>query len=328
MKQEAIYAGIDVAKDRLDVALRPSGSGWSVSYGQAGVSALVSELQSLHPSAVVLESTGGLELPLAGALAAAALPVVVINPRQVRDFAKATGRLAKTGALDAQVLAHFAEAVRPPVRPLPDSDTQELHSLTARRNQVVSMSVAEKNRLGRAGHAVAPRIQSHIQWLEQELDDLDQGLRQTLRRSPVWREQLSLTLLAELPELGTLDRKQIAALVGVAPMNRDSGLMRGRRDRLRGACPSPGCALHGRVGGQPAQPGDPQLLPTAAARRKAQEIGADRLYAQTADHTQRHGQERPALESTRHQALTSKTVAFNSLSFLRGKAGVGVKLQA
>ena len=199
MKQEAICAGIDVAKDRLDVALRPSGSGWSVSYGQAGVSALVSELQSLHPSAVVLESTGGLELPLAGALAAA-LPVVVINPRQVRDFAKATGRLAKTDALDAQVLAHFAEAVRPPVRPLPGSDTQELHSLTARRNQVVSMLVAEMNRLGRAGHAVAPRIQSHIQWLEQELDDLDQGLRQTLRRSPVWREQDDL--LRSVPGVG------------------------------------------------------------------------------------------------------------------------------
>lgn len=242
MKQEAIYAGIDVAKDRLDVALRPSGSAWSVAYDEAGVSALVSELQSLHPSAVVLESTGGLEVPLAGALAAASLPVVVINPRQVRDFAKATGRLAKTDALDAQVLAHFAEAVRPPVRPLPDSDTQKLHSLTTRRNQVVSMLVAEKNRLGRASRAVAPRIQSHIQWLERELDDLDQGLRQMLRRSPVWREQddllrsvpgvgeqLSLTLLAHLPELGTLDRKRIAALVGVAPMNRDSGLMRGRR---------------------------------------------------------------------------------------------------
>ena len=168
--------------------------------------------------------------------------MVVINPRQVRDFAKATGRLAKTDALDAQVLAHFAEAVRPPVRPLPDSDTQKLHSLTTRRNQVVSMLVAEKNRLGRASRAVAPRIQSHIQWLERELDDLDQGLRQMLRRSPVWREQddllrsvpgvgeqLSLTLLAHLPELGTLDRKRIAALVGVAPMNRDSGTMRGRR---------------------------------------------------------------------------------------------------
>ena len=242
MQQEAIYAGIDVAKDRVDVALRPSGAAWSVAYDEAGVSGLASELQSLHPSAVVLEATGGLELPLAGALAAAALPVLVVNPRQVRDFAKATGRLAKTDALDAQVLAHFAEAVRPPVRPLPDSDTRELHSLTTQRNQVVAMLVAEKNRLGRASRAVAPRIQAHLQWLEQELDDLDEDLQQTLRRSPAWREkdellrsvpgvgeQLSLVLLAHLPELGTMDRKRIAALVGVAPMNRDSGTMRGRR---------------------------------------------------------------------------------------------------
>ena len=236
------YAGIDVAKDRLDVALRPSGTIRTVAYDAAGVQELVSELQSLEPSVVVLESTGGLELSLAGALAAAFLPVVVVNPRQVRNFAKATGRLAKTDALDARVLAHFAEAVRPPVRPLPDCDTQELHSLTARRTQVVEMMVAEKNRLGRASRAVVPRIQAHIQWLEQELNDLDQGLQQTLHRSPAWREQddllqsvpgvgpqLSVALLSDLPELGTLGRRQIAALVGVAPMNRDSGKMRGRR---------------------------------------------------------------------------------------------------
>ena len=242
MTQESVYAGIDVAKDRLDLALRPSGTVRTVAYDAAGISGLVSELQSLGPSAVVLESTGGLELPLAGALAAASLPVVVVNPRQVRDFARATGRLAKTDALDARVLAHFAEAVRPAVRPLPDSDTQELHSLTARRTQVVEMLVAEKNRLGRASRAVAPRIRAHIQWLEQELDELDQGLQQMLRRSPVWREQddmlrsvpgvgpqLSVALLADLPELGSLGRRQIAALVGVAPMNRDSGNMRGRR---------------------------------------------------------------------------------------------------
>ena len=242
MTQESVFAGIDVAKDRLDMALRPSGTVRTVAYDSAGISNLVSELQTLEPSAVVLESTGGLELSLAGALAAASLPVVVVNPRQVRDFAKATGRLAKTDVLDAHVLAHFAEAVRPEIRPLPDSDTQELHSLTARRTQVVEMVVAEKNRLGRASRAVAPRIRAHIQWLEQELEDLDQGLQQTLRRSPVWREQddllrsvpgvgpqLSLTLLADLPELGKLGRRQIAALVGVAPMNRDSGTMRGRR---------------------------------------------------------------------------------------------------
>ena len=242
MEQEPVFAGIDVAKDRVDVALRPSGDVWEVVYDESGVSALVSRLQSLEPSSVVLEATGGLELPQAAALTAASLPVAVVNPRQVRDFAKATGRLAKTDALDAQVLAHFAEAVRPEVRPLPDSETQELHSLTTRRNQVVAMLVAEKNRLGRANRAVRPRIQSHIRWLEQELSDLDDDLQKTLRRSPVWREkddllrsvpgvgqQLSLALLSYLPELGTLDRKEIAALVGVAPMNRDSGTMQGRR---------------------------------------------------------------------------------------------------
>ena len=242
MQQESTYVGIDVAKDRLDVAFRPSGHIWSVAYDESGIGGLVAELQVLQPDMVVLEATGGLEIPLAAALAASSLPVAVVNPRQVRNFAKAVGRLAKTDALDAQVLAHFAEAVQPPVRTLPDADTQELHSLSTRRNQVMTMLVAERNRLGRASRPVRPRIQAHIAWLEQELSDLDQGLQEMLRRSPVWREkddllrsvpgvgeQLSLTLLANLPELGTLDRKQIAALVGVAPMNRDSGTMRGKR---------------------------------------------------------------------------------------------------
>ena len=201
----------------------------------------------LEPALVLLEATGGLELPLVAALAAAALPVVVVNPRQVRDFAKATGTLAQTDTLDAGVLAHFADAVRPEVRPLQDAATQVLNSLTARRHQVMTMLVSEKNRLGTASgavspRAVSPRIEAHIAWLEQELSDLDKGLRQTLRQSPVWREkddllrtvpgvgpQLSLTLLALLPELGTLDRKQIAALVGVAPYNRDRGTRRGKR---------------------------------------------------------------------------------------------------
>ena len=242
MEQEPRFVGIDVAKARVDVAVRPGGDGWSVVYDEAGVSGLVDRLQALGPTAVVLEATGGLEVPLASALATAGLPVVVVNPRQVRDYAKATGRLAKTDALDAQVLAHFAEAVRPPVRPLRDDDTQELNAMATRRNQVMTMLVAEKNRLSRSIPSVRPSIQTHIAWLEQELKDLDDGLRRTLRRSPVWREkddllrsvpgvgeQLSLSLLAYLPELGTLNRKQIAALVGVAPINRDSGTMRGHR---------------------------------------------------------------------------------------------------
>ena len=200
-------------------------------------------MQQLNPAALVLEATGGLELPLVAALAAASLPVVVVNPRQVRDFARATGRLAKTDSLDAAVLAHFAEAVRPPLRPLRDAETQVLSSLVARRQQVMTMLVAERNRLSSsATMAVRPSIEAHIAWLKQQLDDLDQGLRQTLRQSPVWREkddllrsvpgignQISLTFLAYLPELGALNRRQIAALVGVAPFNRDSGTLRGKR---------------------------------------------------------------------------------------------------
>ena len=242
MEQHGIYVGIDVAKARVDVAIRPGGDRCEVSNDQAGIAALVAQMQQLNPAALVLEATGGLELPLVAALAAASLPVVVVNPRQVRDFAKATGRLAKTDSLDAAVLAHFAEAVRPPLRPLRDAETQVLSSLVARRQQVMTMLVAERNRLSSATMAVRPSIEAHIAWLKQQLDDLDQGLRQTLRQSPVWREkddllrsvpgignQISLTLLAYLPELDTLNRRQIAALVGVAPFNRDSGTLRGKR---------------------------------------------------------------------------------------------------
>ena len=242
MEQEAIYVGIDVAKAQVDVAVRPVDEGWTVSNDDAGVRQLVSRLKTLEPVMVVLEASDGIELPLVASMALEELPVVVVNPRQVRDFARATGKLAKTDALDAAVLAHFGEAVKPPVRPLRDAETQALNSLAARRHQVMSMIVSEKNRLGIAATAVCPRIEAHIEWLQRELDDLDRDLRQTLRQSPVWREkddllrtvpgvgeQISLTLLAYLPELGALDRRQIAALVGVAPFNRDSGTMRGRR---------------------------------------------------------------------------------------------------
>ena len=242
MERETTYVGIDVAKNRVDIAVRPTGEYWDVTYYEAKVAALVLQLQALQPAAAILESTGGLELPLVAALAAAALPAAVVNLRQVRDFAKSTGRLAKTDRLDAQVLAHFAEAVGPPMRPLRDAETLALSAVLGRRSQVMTMLVAEKNRLNRAVAEVRPRIQSHITWLEQELNDVDAELRQMIRRSPVWREQdellrsvpgvgkqVSLTLLADLPELGRLDRKQIAALVGVAPYNRDSGPHRGKR---------------------------------------------------------------------------------------------------
>ena len=242
MEQEATYVGIDVAKAQVDVAIRPSNDRWEISHDDAGIHKLVSQLKTLEPALVVLEASGGLELPLVAALAAEELPVVVVNPRQVRDFARATGKLAKTDALDAAVLAHFGDVVRPSVRPLRDAETQVLNSLVARRHQVITMLISEKNRLGTATIAVRPRIEAHISWLERELDDLGKSLRHTLRHSPVWREkddllrtvpgvgeQLSLTLLAYLPELGTLDRRQIAALVGVAPFNRDSGTLRGKR---------------------------------------------------------------------------------------------------
>ena len=242
MEGEARFVGIDVSKAQVDVAVRPTGKRWTLPYDQTGIEGLIPQIVDLEPALVLLEATGGLELPLVAALAAAALPVVVVNPRQVRDFAKTTGTLAKTDTLDAGVLAHFADAVRPEVRPLKDAETQVLNSLTARRHQVMTMLVSEKNRLGSAIGAVSPRIEAHIAWLEQELSDLDKGLRQTLRRSPVWREKddllrtvpgagerLSLTLLANLPELGTLNRRQTAALVGVAPYNRDSGTLRGKR---------------------------------------------------------------------------------------------------
>ena len=242
MEQELTYVGIDVAKDQVDVAVRPSGKVWSVSYDEAGIAGLVDELNKLAPEAVIAESTGGSELAPVAALAAASLPVAVINPRQARDFAKSTGQLAKTDRLDAQVLAHFGEAVRPAMRALPDSDTHALGSVLARRRQVMDILVAEKNRLSRATSEVRPRIQAHITWLEDELGDLDTDLRDRVRKSPLWREkddllqsvpgvgqQVSLTLMAYLPELGTLNRKQIAALVGVAPFNRDSGPRRGRR---------------------------------------------------------------------------------------------------
>jgi transposase len=237
-----IRVGIDVAKDRLDVAQRPGTEVWWVTNDDRGIADLVARLRALRPTLVVLEATGGIELPVVGALAAAGLPVVVVNPRQTREFARATGRLAKTDAIDAQVLARFAEAVRPALRPLPDAATQQLSGLVARRRQVIEMLTAEKNRLRTAAPAVRDHIKEHILWLEGSLSDLDSELGQVIHSSNIWRAQddllqstpgvgtvLSTTLLAHLPELGTLNRKEIAALVGVAPLNRDSGTMRGRR---------------------------------------------------------------------------------------------------
>ncbi len=242
MTEAQLYVGIDVSKDTLDVAVRPTGQQWRVSNTEEGLGPLVERLQGLSPALVVMEATGGYEVPVAAALGADGLPVAVVNPRQVRDFARATGKLAKTDKLDAQVLALFAERVRPVPRPLPDPQTQELHALLARRRQIVVMLVTEQNRLGSALPSVRPGIQEHIAWLEGKLGELNDGMGKLLRESPLWREKedllrgvpgvgpvVTLTLLAELPELGAMDRRQVAALVGVAPLNRDSGTLRGRR---------------------------------------------------------------------------------------------------
>jgi transposase len=237
------FIGIDVAKRQVEVAERPSGARWTAHNDAAGIAGLVARLRGLGPGTlIVLEATGGYEIALVAALTAAQLAVVVVNPRQVRDFARALGLLAKTDRIDAGVLAHFAEAVRPEVRPVPDELTQELQGWLARRRQLVEMVVAEEQRQAVSGRAIRPQIQQHVEWLRQQLRTTDTELQGLIRRSPGWRESenrlrttpgvgpvLATTLLADLPELGRLNRRQIAALAGVAPLNWDSGQQRGTR---------------------------------------------------------------------------------------------------
>ena len=242
MSAPQIFVGIDVAKAQLDSALRPTGERWAVPTEDASSAPLVTQLQAVCPVLIVLEATGGYQRAVVAALVAAGLPVVVVNPRQARDFAKATGQLAKTDARDARALAHCADAVRPTPRPLPDAQTEELRALLARRRQLIGMRTAESNRLGSAPPRVQADLQAHIAWLDQRLAAIDDDLDTTLRASPVWRERETLsrsvpgigpvcarTLVLDLPELGTLSRQRIAALVGVAPLNRDSGTLRGHR---------------------------------------------------------------------------------------------------
>lgn len=240
-----MLVGLDVAKAELVVAVRPSGEQWTVANDEAGVQALAEQLVALGPQLIVCEATGGYEVLAVGALLGAGLPVVVVNPRQVRDFARAMGELAKTDRIDAGILALFAERVRPAVRPLPDRDGHELAGLLARRRQLLEMLQAERNRLGQVfsrGQAVVKSLKQHIAYLERELGRTDAGLGDLIRRTPAWRERddllrsvpgigpvVSYTLVAELPELGQLTRRQIAKLVGIAPVSRDSGTLRGRR---------------------------------------------------------------------------------------------------
>ena len=241
-----MFVGIDVAKAELVISIIPSAERFTVDNDERGVRTLVERLRTIRPALIVLEATGGYELLGVAALAAAALPVVVVNPRQVRDFAKATGQLAKTDRIDADILARFADVVRPDVRAIPTEEVQELDALLTRRRQLLEMLQAERNRtgqvFGKGKRLVKKSLKAHISYLERELRMTDTDLGTMIEASPVWRERdellqsvpgvgpvLSRTLLADLPELGRLSRREIAKLVGVAPLSRDSGTMRGRR---------------------------------------------------------------------------------------------------
>jgi transposase len=250
MTPEQPWLGIDVAKAWLDVASSSEERVWRVSNDHAGITSLVADLVARAPQLVVLEATGGQETAVTAALVTAGVTVAVVNPRQVRDFARATGQLAKSDALDARVLALFAARVQPPPRPLPDVVAQELAALLARRRQLVEMRTAEQHRRPTLAARLRPALDAHVVWLSQQIAELDQELDRTLRASPVWREKEGLlrtipgigpvvarTLLGELPELGALNRWEVAALAGVAPLNQDSGRHQGKRRTWGGRAP-------------------------------------------------------------------------------------------
>ncbi len=236
------YVGIDISKAQLDVFVLNTRQRWHVANDERGRSELAKRLVQLSDALIVLEATGGYETPVISALLAKQLLPVVINPRQVRDFAKATGRLAKTDEIDAEVIALFAQAIRPTPRPLKDKQAQQLDALLTRHRQLVTMRTAEHNRLAIAPKGVQRDIEVHIHWLKKRLDGVDGQVKQLIQACPVWRAKdewlqstpgvgpmTALTMIAELPELGTLNRRQIAALIGVAPFNRDSGMLKGKR---------------------------------------------------------------------------------------------------
>jgi transposase len=242
MNNEPIHVGIDVSKDSLDVAVSPGKQIRRFHNTATGIGKTVGYIMEINPILVVMEATGGFEIQVAAALGEAGIPTAIMNPRQVRDYGRSTGKLAKTDAIDAQILANFAATVRPEPRPLANLQAQELKEILARRRQLSEMITAEKNRLRRARGILRDHIRAHIDWLEKELLEMESALRRFIEESPMWREKdnllksvpgigpvLASTLVADLPELGNLNRKQIAALVGVAPFNRDSGKMRGKR---------------------------------------------------------------------------------------------------
>jgi transposase len=247
MTETSSWVGIDVAQDTLQIHLRPKGHSFSVANDAEGMDALIEHVSKEHPKLIVVEATGKLEALVMASLCHAGFAVARVNPRQAREFARAVGLTAKTDAIDASVLAHYAEAIQPPVRALPQAQTQELADLMARRRQVVEMITAERNRLKRMHASVRPHIEAHIKWLTSQRIDIERGVEKLVKASSVWNEIdqvlrsvsgvgkiVSHTILSSLPEIGVISNKQIAALVGVAPFNRDSGLMRGRRATVGG----------------------------------------------------------------------------------------------
>jgi len=242
VESKEIFVGIDVSKASLDVFVLPMDDSFAVANDEAGVEALAEKVEVLNPALIVLEATGGLQNLAVGVLHARQLPVVVVNPRQARDFAKAMGKLAKSDRIDAQVLARFAQRVRPELRPIKDESAQVLSALLARRRQLVEMLVAEKNRLNSSRKEVRTDIKEHIAWLEKRLGKVNKDMDKAIKATPAWMEKedlltsmsgvgpvLARTLMCDLPELGQLTGKQISALVGVAPLNRDSGKYHGHR---------------------------------------------------------------------------------------------------
>ena len=240
---EEVFVGIDIAKDRLDVHLLPKGEHTAVKNDAEGIASFITLLQEEEPTIIVMEASGGYEVTVAAELGAAGLPVAIVNPRQVRDFARAIGKLAKTDAIDAYVLARFAETIKPEPKPLPTEDEKQIKELVTRRKQLVDLRASEKNRFHRARSTrVRQSIQTVIATLDQEIQDIDKNIDDIIKRSPLWRDKEDLlktfkglgpatvkTLVAKLPELGEVGRQPISCLVGIAPLNKDSGKTRGKR---------------------------------------------------------------------------------------------------
>jgi transposase len=322
---DAIYVGVDVAKRSLEVGVRPRGEVFTESNDQDGCARLAQRLAQLGPALVVLEASGGYERTLTAELGGARVAVVVVNPRQTRDFARALGRLEKTDQVDALMLAEFAERIRPQVHELPDEQARALAAVMVRRRQLVEMLVAEQNRLGQAPQALQHDLRSHIDFLRKQLQQLDQNLDQLLRQSPLWCEQENLlrgvpgigavtcaTLLADLPELGRLSRREIAKLAGVARWRATAGRCAAGAQCGAAAPKFAPCSTWQRSV-RSVQPGAQSLSWPPARRRQTEQAGAGRLHAQAADHSQRHAQTAHTLESAMSKPrVTHRGVAHKS----------------